>query len=385
MNMDWTVAPTDLRDYLKTLGWLLLDVALQDRLYVLQNSRYPRRQLVFPMDTTAPDYQESVGIVFEKLAELTGLPPNSLFARVQALRDDVLRLRVSFDGNDDALPLGFAGVLLQNTEKLLKAATCTVLRPRMHHPRLSLSEASQLIEKVRFQQTEQGSFVLKIACPIHAVEVEGGLALDDSNAPFVRHVTLALQRSLAKLTTAIEADTLDSLVAEIKSDPAPIISSNLCEAIAGMHDESVNNSIDVSFDWSALHAVPPQVGAGRIRIQRDYFSRIEDVRRELRAVELETIDTFIGTVERLDGSMDDDGRRSGDVILALLLPDEGETVRAKISLSAEDYERAITAHKTNGTYVRVVGRLRPGRQPRQLAHVIQFELLTQVANLSPSP
>jgi hypothetical protein len=379
MNADSTIAPTDLRDYLKTLGWSLLEIALRDRLYVLENAQFPRRQLVFPMDTTAPDYRESVLSVCAKFAELTGSHVNAVISKVQAVRDDVLRLRVSFDGNDSSLPLGFAGTLVQNTEKLLKAAACTALRPRTHHPRLSLSEALQLIEKARFQQTETGSFILKVACPIHALEVQGGLALDDSNPPFVRQTTLALQQSLAKLTSAIEADTLDALVDELKKSDAPIVSSNLCEAIAGMHDEAVDNSVDVSFDWSALHAVPQQSKAGRIRIQRDYFSRIEEVRRELRAVELEADDTFIGTVERLDGTMDDDGRRSGDVMLALLLPDEGETVRAKISLNAHDYENAIAAHKTNGAYVRVVGRLRPGRQPRQLTNVTRFELLTQVS------
>jgi hypothetical protein len=377
MSIDWTIGPTDLRDYLKSLGWSLLEVALQDRLYVLQNARYPRRQLVFPMDTTAPDYRESVLIVLDKLAELTGQSPESLLLKAQGSKDDILRLRVAFDGRDDTLPLSFAGTLVRNTEKLLRAAACTVLHPRTHHPRLALAEASLLLEKVKFQQTEKGSFVLKIACPIDALEVEGGLALDDSNPPFVRHVTLALQQSLVKLTTAIEADTLDMLVDELKTDQAPIISSNLCEAIAGMHDEAIDNSVEVTFDWSVLHAVPQQIRTGGIRIQRDYFRRIDDVRRELRAVELGTTDTFIGTVERLDGSMDDDGRRSGDAVLALLLPDEGETVRAKISLSADEYEKAITAHKTSGMYVRVVGRLRPGRQPRQLTHVVEFELLSR--------
>ncbi|ARP79911.1 hypothetical protein CAL12_03115 [Bordetella genomosp. 8] len=377
MTSDWTVGPTDLRDYLKAHGWSLLEVALSDRLYVLQNGRYPQRQLVFPMDTTAPDYRESVRIVLEKLAEMTGQHPDPLLSSIRVLKDDVLRLRVSFDGNDSALPLSFAGALVQNTEKLLKAATCTVLRPRPHHPRLSLSEASQLIEKAKFQQTEQGSFILKVACPLDALEGQGGLELDDTNPPFVRNVTLALQQAMFKLRTAIESDTLDSLVDDLKTDPAPIISSNLCEAIAGMHDESIDNSVEFSFDWSVLHAVPTHISTGTIRIQRDYFSRIEEVRRELRAVDLVVADTFIGTVERLDGSVEADGRRSGDVILAVLLPDEGETIRVKTMLSADDYEKAITAHKVNGTYVRVTGRLQPGRQPRQMTHVTQFQLLSQ--------
>lgn len=376
MSIEPTIAPTDLRDYLRASGWSLRDEALQDRLYVMENVQYSRRQMIFPMDTTAPDYREAVLRVCEKTAELMSMRLDALVARIEDLRDDVLRLRVSFDGNDSSLPLSFAGTLVQNTEKLLKAAACTALRPRMHHPRLSLSEALQLVEKTRFQQTERGSFVLKVACPIHALEVQGGLALGDSNAPFVRQATLALQQSLTKLTSAIEADTLDTLVSDLKASETPIISSNLCEAVAGMYDDAVENSLDIGFDWSLLHAVPESArSSARIRIQRDYFSRIEQVRRELRAVELETDDTFIGTVERLEGEIDDDGRRSGDVILAILLPDEGETVRAKISLSADDYEKAITAHKHNGAYVRVVARLRPSRQPRQLTNVTQFELL----------
>lgn len=60
MSGEKTVAPTDLRDYLKVQGWTVLEEALKDRLYVLENSNFPRRQLVYPMDLTAPDYRESL-------------------------------------------------------------------------------------------------------------------------------------------------------------------------------------------------------------------------------------------------------------------------------------------------------------------------------------
>lgn len=375
MTTDFNIAPTDLRDFLKAQGWTLIEDALRDRLYVLSNGKFSRRQLVFPMDVSAPDYSDSVGGVIEKVAEMNGDPIESLVAKVQSLKDDVLRLRIFFDGNDSSLPLGFAATVVQSTEKLLRAAACTVLKPRTHHPRLSLNEAAQLVEKSRFGQTENGSFILRVACPLHAMEVQGALELDENHAPFVRQVTLSLQKAIEDLTTAIEADTLDRLVSDLKSAEKPLVSSNLCEALSGMHDEQVANSLDVGFDWSALRPVASQLGRP-IRIQRDYFSRIEEVRRELRAVERHQEDTFVGTVERLDGEMGDDGRRSGTVILSLLLPDEGETVRARTVLSADDYRKADQAHMTNGAYIQVAGRLLPGRQPRQLVNVSKFSLLT---------
>jgi hypothetical protein len=376
MSVELSIAPTLLRDFLKSQGWQVLQRALADRLFVLSNPAYPRRQLVFPMDLSAPDYLESTDLVIGKVAELTHLKPQSLLNRIRSANDDVMRFRVFFDGDDNELPLSFASSLVQSTEKLLKAAACTVLRPRIHHPRLALTEAAQFVEEAKFGQTELGSFILRVACPINAMAVQGSLELDDESMPFVRQVTLSLHTALSQLTSAIEEDSVDKLVENLKSASAiPLISSNLCEALSDMHDEKVDNSLDLGFDWSVLKHVPQSVTDRPILIQRDYFSRIEEVRRELRSSEIGQVDTFIGTVERLDGEMGADGNRSGGVVLSLLLREEGETVRARTVLNVEQYKKADAAHMTSGAYIKVVGRLRPGRQPRQLTDVKHFDVL----------
>lgn len=372
MREDLKIAPTELRDYFKAHGWTVLKEALADRLYVLSNVEYPRRQIVFPMDMTAPDYTESVEIAVSKLADLSGKAVGNVLSRVQSIKDDVLRLRIFFNGNDNVLPLSFASALVQSTEKLLKAAACTVLRPRIHHPRLALNEANQFVNQARFGQTERGSYVIRVACPLHSMEAQGTLGFDD---PFVRQVTLSLYEALYQLSTAIEADTVTELVDSLKAESKPLVSSNLCEAIGEMYDDQVNNSLDLGFDWSALRSVPNRISERPILIQQDYFSRVEEIRRELRSFELAQDEVFIGTVERLEGEMGQDSRRSGNVVLSLLLPEEGETVRARTVLSADDYQKADNAHMTNGAYVRVAGRLMPGRQPRLLTDIRSFEVL----------
>jgi len=369
MTLDPVINPTDLRDFLKSRGWVPIEAALSERIYAFDHPAFARRQLVYPMDLTAPDYEESVLRVIDKLAEMTGTTSQALIARTRSIRDDVLRFRIFTGSNDFDVPLGFASNLITSAEKLLKAAACTVLRPRVHHPRLSFAEAAQLIEKFRFGQTERGSFVVRVSCPLDALEVQGSVNLDGEDAPFVRQVTLSLNRALRQLTNAIETDAVDDLVLAIRGTEMPLVSSNLCEALAGMHDAQMENSLDLGFDWSVLRGLPSADFPKQIRVQRDYFSRIEEIRRELRSMESEQEDTFIGTVERLDGELGPDGRRSGVVVLALLLAGESETVRVRTVLSAEQYAIADKVHMTNGAYVRVAGRLRPGRQPRQLTEV----------------
>jgi hypothetical protein len=372
MKFDTLIAPTDLRDFLKSYGWTVNLSAQSDNIYLLENQNFPRRQLAYPMQQDAPDYQDSLIKVFEKLSELTGQTLPTLLSRISSFKDDVIQLRISFGGQDNVLPLSFAAAFIQSTEKLLKASACTVLKPRAHHPKLSLTDSSQFVEKAKFQQTERGSFILKVACPIHSMGTQGSLELGEPESPFVRQVTLVLQNSLVSLVSAIEADTLDQLVSNLKSSESPIISSNLCEALTGMHDERIDNALDISFNWSSVLSTPV---TKPIRIQREYFSRIDAVQRELRTINSHKEDTFIGTVERLDGVMDTSGQRSGDVILSLLLPDEGETVRVKTTLTAADYAKADQAHMQNGAYVMVTGRLLSGRQPRQLSNLSHFSLV----------
>ena len=376
MNFATLIAPTDLRDYAKAQGWVLLKEAAKDRLYVMSNPRFERRQLVFPMYTTAPDYAEAIALMVEKIAVMEQRTPEAVIKSLMEVSDDALAFRVTSPSQEERyLPLSFAGEMVAGAQQLLLASACTVLRPKAHHPRLSRIEAQQILETARFRHTQPGSFVLNVSCPVQAMDVQAQLLPDESEAPFVRRTTLTLQRSLRELVLAIETDSLDALVASLKTSETPLISSNFCEALTRFEEESLKNSVDIGITWAASISRPNNEPAfSVVRVQHDYFSRIEEVRRELRSNEKHMEDSFIGTVERLDGEMGDDGRRSGEVILSLLLP-EGEQVRARTNLDAEQYSKADQAHMTESTYVKVAGKLLPGRQPRQLSDLRAFDLI----------
>ena len=376
MNLETLIPPTDLRDYAKDQGWTLLMEAVKDRLYVMTNPRFERRQLVFPMDTTAPDYSEAVMLVVGKLASMEGRSPQEVVKNLLEVGDDAIAFRVTTPRPDERyLPLAFAGSMVTGAQQLLLASACTVLKPQAHHPRLSRTEAQQFLETAKFRHTQPGSFILNVSCPVHGLDVQAPLLPDEADAPFVRRTTATLRKALGELVTAIETDSLDAFVDAAKKDANPVVSSNLCEALTRFEDSSLKNSVEIGITWAA--AIPKPANEGRvsiIRIQHDYFPRIEEVRRELRSKEQHLEDVFPGTVERLDGEMGPDGKRLGEVILSLLSHD-GEQVRVRANLDAAQYEQADKAHMTDGAFVKVTGKLHPGRQPRQLSDIKSFELM----------
>jgi hypothetical protein len=377
MNLETLIPPTDLRDYAKDQGWVLLKEAAKDRLYVMTNPSFDRRQLVFPMDTTAPDYSEAVMLVVGKLAAMEGRSAQAVIKNLLEVGDDAIAFRVTTPRPDErSLPLAFAGSMVTGAQQLLLASACTVLKPQAHHPRLSRTEAQQFLETAKFRHTQPGSFVLNVSCPVQGLDVQAPLLPDEADAPFVRRTTATLRKALGELVTAIETDSLDTFVEATKNGANPIVSSNLCEALTRFEDSSLKNSVEIGITWAA--AIPKPANEGRIsiiRIQHDYFPRIEEVRRELRSKEQHLEDVFPATVERLDGEMGDNGKRSGEVILRLLTPDGDELVRARANLTTDQYELADKAHMTDGAFVKVAGKLHPGRQPRQLSNIKSFELM----------
>lgn len=343
MTTDTFIPPTYLRDYAKARGWTQVAEAVADRLYVMNHVAYAPRQLVFPMDTTVSDYRDAVEAVVDTLAHLERRTKDAVRESLAESADDAIAFRMDASGPSEGyLPLAFATDAMEGARQMLLASACTVVRPRAHHPRLRNTEAKQFIDAVRFRHTQRGSFVLNVSCPVSALDVQAPLAFAeaDSDVPFVRRAVLVLRRSATELVSAIETGTLDALVDTLKSSDAPTVSSNFCEALTRFEDSALKCSLELGVTWASSIARPPgDALRSTVRIDHSYFARIEEVRRELRASEKHVEDAFIGTVERLDGDMDADGNRSGEVVLSLLLP-EGEQVHARTHLNAKDYARA---------------------------------------------
>jgi hypothetical protein len=378
MNFNFQyIAPTELRDFAKSLGWQQMPQALEDNLYVLNNPLLPRRQLVFPLNSDTPDYADSVEMVLNKLSEIQNKPLSLIVSALNELKDDTLRFRVVDARNEDSfIPLSYAVSAINGAKEMFLSAACSVLKPQSFHPRLSRTEAQELVEKSRFRHTETGSFILKVSTPVNAMELEGNL-FPEENFPFVRQTTLTINKGLTNLVNAIEADTLTQLVDEIKQDPAPKISSNLCKSVTNFQEEHNDFDLYIDFTWAGSLPVPANISTRKIiKIQKDYFTRIDDVRRELRNTEQEKKkqeDVFMASVERLDGELQNDGKRSGEVIFNLY--QENEIIRARAILDDNQYEQADKAHMTAGAYIKLKGKLHSGNQPRNFTDISQFDLI----------
>lgn len=354
------VTPREVFGYAKAKGWVQGPMVGRLRVYGRPGAL---DQLLIPTDPSEPPFAERMHEVVETFARVEERAAEKVLDSLINFESDVLRFRVaSVRAEEGSLPLGQVLNLLEGARRSLLSAAHSVLNPLRYHPRLSRSEAVKLVEACRMGQTERGSFIVAIACPLDAVDPEetaGALHDDD---PFARQTTRTLTKALKALNAAIEEDRINSLVDEQETHD---VSANLCEALIKMRPVDERGQLEFSPFWAP--ARPRQVDAGdRVTLTHDEFTPIESIYRQLRPKPGPTTKPRVAYVDELRGIENADGQREGEVVFTLF--EEDEVVRAKARLTAEQYQQAYEAHNPSAMLV-VVGQLHRGPRVSTLKEI----------------
>ena len=328
-------------------------------------------QLIVPLHSTGPDYPRRIVDVVMNLSEIEHRPAQEIVNDLLMPDADIVRYRViSPEAEKGDLPLEDGMRILEGARRSLLSAACSVVAPERHHPRMSRTEATQLLNACRLRQTERGSYTVAVACPLKAVE--SGAPLFDAHVPFTRQATELLMRSADRMVRAIELDDVDSIYEE--QPDAPVISANLCDAFLRMQPAEERSQLAISITWASTH---PQSADTRIpcslSFQHDYFPIVEDVYRKLSPSHEPAASLFVGYVDTLNGDIGPDNQVQGDTRLWIVY--EEEMVKARTDLGASDYEKAIQAH-ASAQLVRFRGVLHLGRRTHRITNVTDFEVMS---------
>ncbi len=364
------IPPTAVRDYAKSRGWQP-GKRSRRRLWIFCHPKADLRQLIIPIDRDAA-WADALLEVVLRLAELEQLAPEIVLDNLLTVDSDVVRFRVGGeDVSGGMLPMADAAGLIEGAKRALLSSACSVINKVRYHPRMSRSEAEEFLRVCKMGQTETGSYVVKVVCPL--TEMEEPSLLREME-PFARETTMLLMRGCHKMVQSIEQDRVDDMLEEDSSNPE--VTSNLCEALVRMHAARDNADLTIEIGWAAMPRYEIPSVARLAAFKPEYFRTVENIQRQLRPEkQQEEASLLFGTVETLNGDVGEDDRRSGEVVFALLLPDE-ELVRARGNLNAEDYAKAVTAHEEGRGYVSFNGVLKRGVRVGRVEQITGFHQLS---------
>ena len=371
------IPPTAVRDYAKSRGWQPVEGSRR-RLWIFRHPKADLHQLIIPIDRDAA-WADALLEVVLRLAALEQLAPETVLNNLLTAHSDVVRFRVGGeDVSGGMLPMADAAGLIEGAKRALLSSACSVINKVTHHPRMSRSDSEEFLRVCKMGQTEIGSYVVKVVCPLTEMEEP---SMWRETEPFARETTMVLMRSCQKIVKSIEQDRVDDMLKEDLSNPE--VTSNLCDALLRMHAARDNADLTIEISWAAMPKYKMPSVAPVAAFKPEYFRTVEDIQQQLRPQkEQEETALLFGTVETLNGDVGEDDRRSGEVVFALLLPDE-EVVRARGNLNAEDYAKAVNAHEKGRGYVSFDGVLKRGVRVGWVEEITGFQELAS-KNVPPS-
>lgn len=365
-----SIKPNYLKNYILGHGWKR-EAELGDKFFIYRHIEQ-NRQLLIPKDVEFDDYHRRVSEALELIALVEARAITSVINDVFSPEGDIIRFRLAgqdYEGGTAPLTEGLN--LISGSRKSLYVSALQVKAPKKYYKRLKNSDAEEFLNSCRLGQTERGSFISTLVCPIGLhIHEHKGLQEQGTNKPeapstFTRKVTANLMQALGLIKKSIDDDD----ISPIQDASNLIISSNFCDAISEMRPTSQNAALEISVKFSTRDLIP-QVSS-TVSFRGDYFSQIEQIGKELRPEFEAERQTIFGKIDVCQGHPNDEGKMEGDVILTFI--DEDVQTRAKVNLKAEHYEVAVRAHGEN-RYVKLIGEYMAGHRLGKIESYSEFSV-----------
>ncbi|MBK8097892.1 MAG: hypothetical protein IPK26_12345 [Planctomycetes bacterium] len=295
-------------------------------------------------------------LLLADLARFEERPPTPILSDIRACSLDVVRLgiesRITRDGR---ISVEAGHRVYEAARDMLLSAACSVREPRASFPRRKTAEAMDLIRRARFGQPEVGSFVLTIECEVPQRLLDDTTTEDIGHEPLERLACVRLAHALSGVGDASREAAAEATLEPFRRRIGQGVNANLCDAIAEVFDATEAETLRASFSFATQRPnLDPTPGS--VVFSADVAGQLREAATGLREAATYVSFEVKGHVVRLDST----AAAVGGTAIVHTEVDTGWR-HVAIALDGNDYQAAITAHRT-GAVVRCMGTLhRAGR------------------------
>jgi hypothetical protein len=359
IDMAGKISHVNVSKYLSDLGWINIP-SRRNHVKIFQIERGAHFfQVDLPVSTELRDYDTAMYRVAETIAGSVGKSVEQVILELLNPLSDILRFRIK-DKNSITGSILFESAidLYDNAKKLLTATAMDIMTPRLYHTGRPDNCVTEFLDNCRCGQTEIGSYVISLICPI--ANIDNGkcrqLSLfdmeDDAAESITRKVVNKLITSVRKIKESADSGKLDEFVYK-NADTQDCISANFLEALSKINIYREDSVLDISVKYAPT-IQKNTIDSPVVTIDHLYYPVLDATVNRIKHLKKDET-SYIGRISELQASPDAEKRNGGNIKL-IFINDNGKKATAVASLSKEDYGVAIEAHR-EGKTVKIVGTL----------------------------
>lgn len=340
--------------FLRKMGWQ--EVEIRKNAAIFQFSRDGRLwQANVPTRRGLRDYTSAMFEIVENLAEIYDKNEEQVLLELQYPVSDVVRIRLA--GSDmryGSISIEETLSLYQNTRLLVMASAMDMLSPRRHFTN-STDEVRKFLNSCRFGQTEVGSYVISLICPMMQNTGRQFTLFDNSfnEGSLTRRIMNKMITGADQVKRAINAGDLEALVYRDDKESQDGVSINFLKALQGLGIHREEHSVDLEVQWCPT-VTENRASVQKVTLNHDYLAPINSVVTKWKS-QVQNTKSYCGRIKGTSSEPNVDKRIDG-VIKIVYFDENGQQGVADVRLGKSDYDRAMEAHRL-GKFVFVKGKL----------------------------
>lgn len=347
LNVVKTISPTKICNYIRQRGWTELPDLRGGKVkqYLYPNTGFV---ILIPLDTTFTDY---LNVLYDSIETISKVERSSIISVLSNIMNpaaDILKWRIINNKTIlGQIPLDLMEDYISKISYCVASTCLDVLNPKSYHNKIHTKEVNKEISKCSVGQTEFGSYIINLICPLGNYQYE---VFNEPDLPLMRKINIQLMDSIACINKSVQDNSSEL---DEKVDQG-IMSVNFLDSISDFIEEHSTTSLKIHIVRSP--SVPDSdITEHTQTIERKIYQKVVDIADKYRPQEEKNvIKTLFGKISDIAGNPDPESREFVSIILVVIGDDYREQ-RVKVRLSSSYYQEISNAFE-NGYTVKVRGK-----------------------------
>lgn len=355
----------NLEKHLQNTGWKRLDANipyLKTRMiYQLFLNDGDFHQIDIPTNEKLSDYYSMLLTACYKLSEIENKDLKQIIFDLSNPEVDIIKFRkIENNVKDGTIPINDAISFYENIKKLITSAAMDIDSPTVYRKARATAIVDEFLEKCRFGQTEVGSYIVSLICPLDSSKHKQ-LTIEDiiNNEDHIDTLSNSFSRKVVnKVVDSINIirDTIDKnedIEQLLNVQNENFVSINFMDNLANLGINSSDAELEVNIDWSQS-AAKNRSKYNKVLITNNYYEKIYDIVKKYKTDADNNEISITGQVSQVGAEPDARKRSSGTATIVYLEKKTFSKKTIKVQLVGDDYDQAIEAHRY-GKAVTVTG------------------------------
>nr|DAV88469.1 MAG TPA: hypothetical protein [Caudoviricetes sp.] len=311
--------------------------------------------VLIPTVNTFDDYYSVMENTLGKIASYLNTSIESLINRILGYSYDIIKWRVSGDHtNSGTIPFFDMATTIDNIKNMLATSYIDVLNPGQFHKKVFTTEVNDNISKYSFGQSEFGSYIFNIMCPLVGFQYE---MFDDSpeNYPINRRINIHILDSINNIQNDISNGNKIKVDEDVSAGKYSV---NFLDSLAAIYDNSLDSKVNISMDWcKALSMIKSNIPSD-LELTPRIIEHVYEVADKYRPKTEEDVNkTFYGKIESISADSEIDKREYVGIRL-IIIDDNNRKSTIQSKLNYQKFYSIVQNAFDNGLTVRLCGKLK---------------------------